>query len=438
MQNCELNAALKFPSPEGCRQSRRGGKEKVYHMKKRLLILIIIVAFAMSLSAGCAGNKQEVLTTEGKRTDSPAANASSDDPKQNGADPVDASDEDSDKDVTPDEPTPESTDPAPGSAYDPADDNGSEKPAEKPTERPSEKPTEKPAEKPTDKPTVSPDISPAGQLKAEPPSLISGEYFGSGSDAKFSLSIIIPASAFEFQGSYHGSGEVELEVSYRDVGGAWIEWDEQKVNLWNVDQTTSALSFLYPAAYMIPRTEFRVRLTYRYTDDSGEHITSSAWSQSANTIPDAPEPDGADVFVGLWHSMNMLAAGWDERYAFHADGTYIYAASQINLSGSLIYMFGSWDVYEGALVLFPERDLSLEGAKIIHNENVGDYYEGGSPILTVYEYAERSLCSIERGGIDPASGRATIKINGHSWYNFDEHDEYSSFFSEYDHYMGVN
>ena len=257
----------------------------------------------------------------------------------------------------------------------------------------------------------------------EPPILLSAEYFGSGIDAKFSLSVILPESVFDFQGSYHGSAEATLEISYRDVGGSWLDWDEQKVDLWRVDRTTQAISFLYPAANMIPRTEFRVRLTYRYVVDSGDEFTiSSAWSATADTMPDGSPLDDSEAFVGQWHSMNMLAAGWDERYAFHADGTYIYAASQINIETGIIYIFGTWSVYNGGLAMFAERVLSMEG---------------GKPVLTVYEYAERSMCQIERGGTDPESGRRTIRINGATWYNFDEHDEFGSFFDGYDYFMGL-
>ena len=411
-------------------------------MKKRLIALILIFIFAMTLFAGCAGNSEKTPSADSTRAGAATTNSRSNDPEP--GDPesddtarTDSTDDDDAGDNTPAEPEPpETASSASGDANDATTDAASQKPTVSPKPSDNPKPTDNPIPTESPKPTESPVTDPADRLSVEPPTLVSGEYFGSGKDAKFSLSVVIPASAFEFQGSYHGSGEVGLEVAYRDVGGAWIDWDEQTVNLWHVDQTASAISFLYPAEYMIPRTEFRVRLTYRYTDDSGEHSASSAWSKSANTMPDAPQPDGSEAYVGLWHSMNMLAAGWDERYAFHADGTYIYATSQINLEGTLIYMFGTWDVYEGALVMFPQSTLELKGARIVHDENFGDYYEGGKPELIVFEFSERSLCQIERGGIDPESGRATIRINGHTWYNFDEHNEYSSFFDEYDYYMG--
>ena len=398
-------------------------------MKKRLNALILAISIASSVLIGCNGNSGGEPTGSVMLTDRPDVSAQPDIDTQ----PDDADSGSTADDIMKNEPDDKDTDPG---------DDDHNKKADLSPDTTDSSADLKLSNTPDiitdinrDDPIMNVDKSHTADLSAEPPELISGEYFGSGVDAKFALSVIIPVSAFEFQGSYRGSGEVELEVAYRDVGGAWIDWDEQRVNLWRIDQTDQALDFLFPAANMIPRTEFRVRLAYRYMDDNGEHTVSSAWSKSVNTMPDAPEPDGSEVFIGQWHSMNMLASGWDERYAFHEDGTYIYAASQINLSGSLIYMFGTWSVYEGALALFVERILSLEGAQIVHDENLGDYYEGGTPVLTVSEFAERSLCQIERGGIDPESGRATIKINGHTWYNFDEQDEYTGFFSEYDYYM---
>jgi len=394
-------------------------------MKNKYFAILTIIALVLTLTAGCAGSSGGDLFSGVAPTDNPVIVAPSDDTAPTSGDVetdsatlVETSDnKGADEDLSAEQAPTESSGSSTNSHLDVINDILENKPdTDTDPERESGRP-------------------PAAE-KPEPPILISGEYFGSGIDAKFSLSIIIPLSAFDFQGSYHGSGEVFLEISYRDVGGFWLDWEEQKVDIWRIERTTQALSFLYPAVNMIPRTEFRVKLTYRYIVDSGdEYIVSSAWSETADTMPNEPPADGSEAFVGQWHSMNMLAAGWDERYVFHADGTYIYATSQINIDTTIIYMFGTWSVYNGGLAMFVESILSMEGAQIIHDENLGDYLKGGEPVLTVVEYPERSMCQIERGEIDPATGRRTIKINGETWYNFDEHDEYSSFLSEYDYYM---
>jgi len=387
-------------------------------MKSKLFIVMFVTALSVVLYAGCGGSGGESPPVEVKQPDNPVIIAPGDTSSGSTTEIDVSDDEGASEDIPETQGQAETPAETSDSAFDKIQDiiNSYD-----------------------NKPSAEPDKeqeSSSFAVDTEPPILLSAEYFGSGIDAKFSLSVIIPAEAFEFQGSYHGSGAVELEAAYRDVGGIWLDWDEQKVDLWKIDQTTQALSFLYPAENMIPRTEFRVRLTYRYTDDSGEHSASSAWSATADTMPGELPTDDSEAFVGQWHTMNMLAAGWDERYAFHADGTFIYAASQINIETTIIYIFGTWSVYNGGLARFDESILSMEGARIVHDDSFGDHFEGGKPVMTVIDYPERSMCGIERGGVDPESGRRTISINGTTWYNFDENDEFTSFFSEYEYYMG--
>ena len=123
---------------------------------------------------------------------------------------------------------------------------------------------------------------PSSGPNTEAPVLTYVEYFGTAPEAKFALFVIIPAGAFDFQGSYHGSGEVRLEFSYLEGNGTWRDWPEVAVDLWLVGVTAEAIPFLCHAGYMDPLTVFRARLTYRYTDDSGDHSVSSAWSDAVS------------------------------------------------------------------------------------------------------------------------------------------------------------
>ena len=119
----------------------------------------------------------------------------------------------------------------------------------------------------------------------EAPTIALAEHFGTALDAKFAIHVVIPGSAFDFTGSYHGSGEVDLETSYRGPSGEWHEWGEESFSLEYIDKTSDAIPFLHPAGGMEPNTSFRVRLTYRYTDDRGDHTVSSAWSDPASAAP---------------------------------------------------------------------------------------------------------------------------------------------------------
>jgi len=409
-------------------------------MKGKFFAVLVVLVLAAALLSGCADSGKGDITDNGDLTDRVASadgrivGSQGDEVKQENTTETGVSDDKSAGQVDTPAQTQEKSseslssgraDISPGESGDSPDNNSGEAVNSPPAVLPVE-------------PDNGSDPNDFAAVKyVDPPILLSAKLIGSGIDSKFSLSIILPESLFDFEGSYHGSAEATLEISYRDVGGSWVDWEEQTFELWRIDRTTQALSFLYPAVNMILRTEFRVRLKYHYIVDSGDEYTiRSEWSATADSMPDGPKLDGSEAFVGQWHKMNMLAAGWDERYAFHPDGTYIYATSQINRDTTIIFIFGTWSVYNSGLAMYADRILSVEGAKIIHDDNLGDRLEGGEPVLTVIDLPERAMCLIERGDPDTLTGRRTIWINGEPWYNFDENDEYSSFFDEYSYFMG--
>ena len=126
------------------------------------------------------------------------------------------------------------------------------------------------------------------------PILTKVEYFGTAPDAKFALNVIIPEEAFNFQGSYHGSGMSLLEIFYIDDNGVLQSMDEETVDLWLVDKTSDPIPFLVHAGNMNPNTAFQVRMTYHYTDSNGEYTLSTAWSDTlafdagSNSTPISP------------------------------------------------------------------------------------------------------------------------------------------------------
>lgn len=122
---------------------------------------------------------------------------------------------------------------------------------------------------------------------------------------------------------------------------------------------------------------------------------------------DAPAPKIDKAFIGLWHAMNMVGSGFAERYAFNEDGTFIYGANQMDDENRQLYASGTWGVLNGELKLetteklvISEEDIDKVEKKIISPPKV-------------------QTCSIEETGPDPETERATISIDGVTFYNFD-------------------
>ncbi|MCL2321542.1 MAG: MBL fold metallo-hydrolase [Oscillospiraceae bacterium] len=125
-------------------------------------------------------------------------------------------------------------------------------------------------------------------------------------------------------------------------------------------------------------------------------------------------------FVGLWHGMKMVAAGFDERYAFYDDGTFIYGSSEMNESKQELYKTGTWSVADGELLL------TVEARWILPVGNIEDIVPNDELII-VNDEVVKKICnppevetySIAQTGTDSETGRDTISIDGITFYNFD-------------------
>ena len=76
------------------------------------------------------------------------------------------------------------------------------------------------------------------------------------------------------------------------------------------------------------------------------------------------EPGDKEPFIGLWHSMNAVAAGYGERYALNDDGTFIFGTSQMDELNRQLYAAGRWSIAEGKLKLEIDARLVVPEGKI--------------------------------------------------------------------------
>lgn len=136
-----------------------------------------------------------------------------------------------------------------------------------------------------------------------------------------------------------------------------------------------------------------------------------------------PEPvdNGSlnDSLIGLWHSMNMVGAGFGERYAFNEDGTFIFGTSQMDESNNQLYEAGTWSIVNGELKLeIKERLVMPEGDinEIVPGDDLVILDSG--VVMLIINPPEVETHSISVTGADPETGRDTITIDGVTFYDF--------------------
>lgn len=158
---------------------------------------------------------------------------------------------------------------------------------------------------------------------------------------------------------------------------------------------------------------------------------NSPESEAPKSENSAANPQSGDnkSFIGLWHSQNAVAAGFDQRYALNEDGTFIYGTSQMDEFDLQLYAAGTWSIANGELKLevgvrlvVPVGDIK----EIVPTDDLIILDRG--VVKVVYNPPEVETYSIAKTGADPETGRNTITIDGVTFYDFnnqtDLFDEY--------------
>ncbi|MDR3239430.1 MAG: hypothetical protein LBT44_05025 [Clostridiales bacterium] len=119
------------------------------------------------------------------------------------------------------------------------------------------------------------------------------------------------------------------------------------------------------------------------------------------------------LYIGYWHSTNQSDADFAERFALDGEGTFIYACSEADASKRERYKTGTWSVSDGALRLLAE----VRYVKSNQSDGAALQEEVCSP-------PEQETYTIARAGSDPETGRAVITIDGTTFYNFDNQEDF--------------
>lgn len=133
----------------------------------------------------------------------------------------------------------------------------------------------------------------------------------------------------------------------------------------------------------------------------------------------SPEPKDTEPFVGLWHSMNAVAAGYGERYALNDDGTFIFGTSQMDEFERQLFKAGRWSISGGKLKLEVDARLVVpvgEIEDIVPSDKLIILDRG--VVKVIYNPPEIETYSIVKTDADPETGRNTITIDGVTFYDF--------------------
>jgi len=144
--------------------------------------------------------------------------------------------------------------------------------------------------------------------------------------------------------------------------------------------------------------------------------------EKASDPPPALE-DRSELYVGPWHAMNMVAAGFDERWLFVEDGSFVYAASGMDALNRLLFEAGQWKVLGNELRLTVESRVELVGGTITSSEDEGDYIDGAEAQEIIVDPPEQVTHALGDFGMDEDTDRKTITIDGFTFYDFNDQED---------------
>ena len=135
-------------------------------------------------------------------------------------------------------------------------------------------------------------------------------------------------------------------------------------------------------------------------------------------------------YVGFWNSTNKIDedndSGYGKRYALYADDTFIYSDNEIGQSRE-VFKTGTWSIdRESTLVLnvdarwvIPVGDID----KLEPSDGQVILKEAGL-VKIMYKEPETEQYSISKAAADAETGKASIIIDGVTYYDFNESHEF--------------
>ena len=220
----------------------------------------------------------------------------------------------------------------------------------------------------------------------------------------------------------HRDPFMEMRIDDANVNITMHDYSKDPVVVWNENAMVDVRPMMYNGRTFLP-----LRFVAEWMGFAVE------WDEAEQAVR-ISSPDDAALkrkLTGQWHAMNFVGAGFDERYAFRANGSFVYASSATRLNREA-FRLGTWDIVGGRIVF-------RVYAKIMKENGYIDDFDG-QQYLSDVDYALRPVAdpkteslSIALQGADPETGRDTIDINYQPFYNFSNQP---NLLSDYDEIFG--
>ncbi len=155
------------------------------------------------------------------------------------------------------------------------------------------------------------------------------------------------------------------------------------------------------------------------------------YQQVANTINEdvaqTANPSGiseaAVPYSRLWHASPVLGAGWSERFALYEDGSFIWAANQMDGESTCRYFAGTWEIQDGNLLLHSKLVVGWEGGELVENTGIGSFASEQvllNPTIVVYTLVQEFWVPLGEITHDSGNGRDTVMFNELQLWDFSE------------------
>ena len=210
---------------------------------------------------------------------------------------------------------------------------------------------------------------------------------------------------------------MEMHIDDHNVKIMMYDYKYDPPVVWAEDAVTDVRPMLYNDRTLLP---------LRFVAEWMGFAVEWAEAEQAVYIKSIDDEELRKKLTGLWHGMNMVAAGFDERYAFYEDGVFVHASSMAD-TGPERFRMGTWDVIGGRLV-FLIQDWCMATDRYIKNDyDVVLTSDSDYTFLRGYTIINESITF---PGFDPDTGREMLEINYQTFYSFNNQDNLMSDYDE--------
>ena len=150
---------------------------------------------------------------------------------------------------------------------------------------------------------------------------------------------------------------------------------------------------------------------------------------------ETPAANGSLNYAGLWHGSPVLGSGYGIRLALNTDGTYLWAASQMDGQERTRFRSGSWAAAGGKLKLTATEEIRWEGGSEVPafaSWGTETVIVEARTVLDVLSEPTETVCDISPVEPDKdIKNRKTVAIGGRQYWELPRPDDLKTLYDDY-------